>query len=152
VPTSFPLPLPNAPSGFATQAALDAAWTTPLNDLAASVAQSGFTNLTLASGIVASGLAPRVSSFGPLVILQGKVYPSGGGNFAINSSITICAAGGIPAAFRPASEVDKPVTGPSAATISRALVGADGSLLIGTSGTAASYFDISGLSGYLAGA
>lgn len=33
MPTSFPIALPNAPTGFVTQAALDAAFTTPINDL-----------------------------------------------------------------------------------------------------------------------
>lgn len=31
--TSFPMPLPHAPTGFVNQAALDAAFTTPINDL-----------------------------------------------------------------------------------------------------------------------
>lgn len=150
--TSFPLPIPNAPSGFATQAALDAAWTTPINDLAASVALSAYSNLTLASGVVASGLAPRVCSFGPIVILQGKVTPSGGGTFATGAAVTICAAGGLPTAFRPGIEIDKPVAGASAAATARAYVGADGSLVVVTSASASSYFDLSGLSGYIAGA
>lgn len=35
--TSFPMSLPHAPTGFVNQAALDTAFTTPINDLAAQV-------------------------------------------------------------------------------------------------------------------
>lgn len=38
MPTSFPMPIPHAPSGFVNQAALDAAFTIPINDVAAQVA------------------------------------------------------------------------------------------------------------------
>jgi hypothetical protein len=41
VPTSFPMSIPHAPTGFVNQAALDAAFSTPINDLYALVAAMG---------------------------------------------------------------------------------------------------------------
>lgn len=52
MPTSFPISIPHAPTGFVDQAALDAAFTTPINDLAAQalVTASGITNVVIATG------------------------------------------------------------------------------------------------------
>lgn len=50
--TTFPMAIPHAPTGFVNQAALDAAFTTPINDLAAQslVTASGTVNVVIATG------------------------------------------------------------------------------------------------------
>lgn len=42
MPTSFPMSLPHAPTGFVNQAALDTAFTTPINDLYNLVGGNGY--------------------------------------------------------------------------------------------------------------
>lgn len=62
--TTFPMTLPHAPTGFVNQAALDTAFTTPINDLAALVAQgylgeaSSSSAVTLSTTSAFAGLAP----------------------------------------------------------------------------------------------
>lgn len=61
--TTFPMSLPHAPTGFVNQAALDTAFTTPINDLAAQVPpgfigeSSSASTVTLAGTTAVAGLA-----------------------------------------------------------------------------------------------
>jgi len=54
VATSFPMSLPHAPTGFVNQAALDTAFTTPINDLAAQSSLGYYGDQTSAATVTLS--------------------------------------------------------------------------------------------------
>lgn len=53
--TSFPIALPHVPNGFIDGPALDTLLTTPINDLAAAITDTGWITLPLASGYTSAG-------------------------------------------------------------------------------------------------
>lgn len=99
MPTSFPMSIPHAPTGFVNQAALDAAFSTPINDLYALLlpilgvyADSGVTSITPSGINVATTLGVvfnKTFATAPRVILQVNTGVSGTGTvFTWPSAVT----------------------------------------------------------------
>lgn len=99
MPTVFPLAIPHAPTGSVTQAALDTAFTIPLNDLAASaqLQDSGWLTFPLASGFTSTSAQYRL--YAGQVFFRGTVTKTAG-----YATATQYVLGTVPSGFCPASQ------------------------------------------------
>lgn len=100
----------------------------------------------------ASGTGSYVAQLrlrGIQVTARGRFYMASGNNFAPNSAIILIAAGSISAQYRPTAPVEVTLAGHSAGSAVRAVLGADGTLTIGTGDEGPAYVSLAGLSGYL---
>lgn len=156
--STFPLSPQFTTGETVTAAILDAAITTRLNDLYSQVtADTGWQNLTIASGFQAGGLttqAPQYRVRHGDVEFQGFIQPSPAGSFAASSTITICPAGALPVGARTAAPntVLKQCAGSAPTLAVRIAALADGSIQIYTSATPPTYVSIADLSSYPADA
>lgn len=83
------------------------------------------------------------------VTARGRFYMANGNNFAPNSAIILIAAGSIADKYLPPRPVEVTLAGHSAGSAVRAVLGADGTLTIGTGAEGPAYVSLAGLSGYL---
>lgn len=107
---------------------------------------SGWVNITLASGYSSQSITPQVRLIGSVLYFIGDVKPNTG-SFAASSAITIVNPGGIPSGFRPVNTNQRQIPGNSQNLDVRAYIGTDGSLNIVTGASVPAYVDISAFSG-----
>lgn len=105
-----------------------------------------WTNLTPASGFIVGSVVPQVCRIGRAVYFQGLISPTSG-NFTASSTLTLVAAGGVPAGFRPGQT--RNVTASQSGTLSvRMIISTAGVIQIVTASTTSTTVDLAALSGY----